>query len=117
MLRHLGKNQSQTYLEFGDLRIQTISNLVFDTHEHMCYTNMSPAYGVGIERKISSDLYIVICFVKYDNKEGCINYEPVGERILDYIGEDHDKYLNFRKTYQEAKIIVEDAVNESGEEE
>ena len=114
-MRNIGTMPSKTFVDFGDLRVHTISKIVLDGDNEPCYVNLSPAYGLGIEQKCSNGQYIVICFIKYNKKEDCVEYEPVGERILDYIGEDTDRYLIFKEAYNKAKSIVGEEVVRHGE--
>lgn len=72
-----------TYLQTQNYRIENITKIP--------EVVMPASYGLGIEKKCADrDSWYVVCFVKYNEKEGTCYIESVDTRIIDVDCEDFD---------------------------
>lgn len=107
-----------TLYEEADLRIHTISRLVFpDSIElgELQFISLPLYMGVGIERRSGiGDSYIVISFVKKD-EEGNVIVEPVANtdpdeepynRVTDYLAFKEGNEELYNRVLEKAKEIV-----------
>lgn len=108
----------RTLYEEADLRIHTISRLVFpDSIEQgeVKFISLPLYMGVGIEQRGGlGNSYIVISFVKKD-EEGNIIVEPVANtdpdeepynRVIDYLALKEENEELYNRVLQKAKEIV-----------